>query len=252
MQAWALTVGDNPVQARPQFEAILAQYPTSAGAMEGVAVTNAIDVLNYTAADPKGQLEIAERMIGEAQKLRPNSARVHYIKGVTLRAGGRYEDALVSLEHALTLNQGFTHVHAMVGETMMKLGRVEEGLDRLDQAMRLSPNDGSFGLWLTSVGYGHLLLGRYDESAGFLRRAVDRRPGAAAPLAWLTAAEMLRGNREAAETAAREFRRHAPRGDTDRLVGRASLHPSYPEQSQRLLDAMRQAGIDAPAEASNR
>ncbi len=251
MQAWALTVGENPVQARPQFEAILAQYPTSAGAMEGVAVTNAIDVLAFTAADPKGQLETAERLIGEAQKLRPNSARVHYVKGVTLRAGERYEEALVALEHALSLNHGFTHVHAMVGETMMKLGRVEEGLARLDQAMRLSPNDGSFGKWLATVGYGHLLLGRYDESVGFLRRAIDRRPGSAPPLGWLAAAEMLRGNRETAETAAREFRRRAPRGDAGRLLGLTSVPPAYQEQGQRLLDAMRQAGIEASAQASN-
>jgi tetratricopeptide (TPR) repeat protein len=244
MHAWAATINDTHGAARAQFEAILLQHPTSAGAREGAAWMTAAQVMNEPVADAATQLQYAERLIREAQQMRPNSARVHYIKGFVLRAQGRFEEALAALERSLAINHGYTMAHNMIGEVLLRMGRPEEALVSIETMMRLEPTGPNIGFAMASAGLAHLMLGNYDAGADHLRKAIDLKPNLGWPLALLAAAEVLRGNVEAGQAIALEFRRLPSRLPVDRITGGSQARPSFRERIQPVVEAMRIAGID--------
>jgi len=99
------------------------------------------------------------------------------VAGYMLSLQKQHDEALDLLEKALALNPSCAAAWARSAATLCYLGRAEEALERLDRAMRLSPFDQHLFWHLTICGGASFVAGRYDESAGWLGKALRLNPG---------------------------------------------------------------------------
>jgi tetratricopeptide (TPR) repeat protein len=103
---------------------------------------------------------------------RPNDPEAHGLRGVVLLVGGRYEEALASLDRSTQLSED-PWMLVKRGLTKRLLARYEEALADLDQALSLSPN---FITGLIERGLVYRALERDAESLADLDQAMELNP----------------------------------------------------------------------------
>lgn len=89
----------------------------------------------------------------------------------------RFRPAVEELSQAIDLNPSFALDYGVLGAIFGFGGELEKGLEQLRIALRLSPRDGQQAIFLSAEAICHFVAGRYQESAGLNRRAVQLRPG---------------------------------------------------------------------------
>ena len=74
-----------------------------------------------------GRLEEALRILGEAVKARPGSARANFELARTMVQFGQLAEAAGHLKEAVRLDPSYTAAHLLLGRVYFRLGRVAEG-----------------------------------------------------------------------------------------------------------------------------
>ncbi len=169
-------------------------------AVQGVAVSIVGRERRAFAAEGAGRPEVAERLLREMIRTRPDSADLYYNLGNNLSRQGRNEEALTAWQSALDRNPD--HVSALVNSAIVlaQSGNRGEAARRCRRALEVHPNHSGA---LSSLGSVAALDGRRDEAISWFRRSLEQEPGRAGTHDSI--AQVLAANREFVE-AIRHFR----------------------------------------------
>jgi hypothetical protein len=143
-------------------------------------------------ADPelRGILTGRRRTLREEAKARPApdftiktdllDPDVQYKKGVALKAGGHFREALTQLQFACDCDPGNGNYRAELAHCRFKLHSsfAQKALGELDEALRIDPGAGLAALYAGEI---HQSLGNIAEAEAYYKRAIkpmspDRRP----------------------------------------------------------------------------
>jgi len=150
-------------------------------------------------------------LVAQALAVSPNSAWAHYVKGQTLRAHSRYEDAAIEYETAIAFDRNLANAYAWLGRCKLHTGSVDEVIPPTEYAIRLSPRDRNLAPWYWQIGAVHLLKARTDEAVRWLEKARSAYAGAHHIQSALAAGYGLKGEKERAAAALGEARRLSDR-----------------------------------------
>jgi adenylate cyclase len=176
----------------------------------------------------------------EAVRLDARDAWALSVAGYMLSLQKQHDEALDLFEKALTLNPSCAAAWARSAATLCYVGRAEEALERLDRAMRLSPFDQHLFWHLTICGGASFVARRYDESAGWLGKALRLSPGFNGARRLQIAALARTGELAEARALAEQFLIDCPSFSVQQF-GRWS--PMQRPHLDDLLSALRQAGL---------
>ena len=88
----------------------------------------------------KGDDEGALRELGLADEYEPDTAEVHFMRGILLGKHGKYPEAAIHLEKAASLNPYEPSIHYMLATAYIGEGRYDDAARELEEALRLKPD----------------------------------------------------------------------------------------------------------------
>jgi adenylate cyclase len=191
-----------------------------------------------TSDGEEGRLALEHAL--QAVRLDARDAWVLSVAGYMLSLQKQHDEALDLFEKALQLNPSCAAAWARSAATLFYTGRPEEALERLDRAMRLSPFDQHMFWHLTICGGASFVARRYDESAGWLGKALRLSPGFNGARRLQIAALARTGELAEARALAEQFLIDCP-GFSVEAFGRWS--PMQRPHLDDLLSALRLAGL---------
>ena len=198
------------------------------------------------AAEGAGRPEVAERLLREMIRSRPDAADLYYNLGNNLSRQGRNEEALAAWSTALEKYPD--HVSALINSSIVlaQSGNLGEAERRCLHALEIQPNHPGA---LSSLGSIAALGGRRPEALGWFRRALEQEPERAGTHDSI--AQVLAANRQFAE-AIRHFRiavaKEPFRGDY-RLGLAATLASTGDfEGAWEVAHEGRRLGVELPAD----
>lgn len=98
---------------------------------------------------------------------------------------GKYDEAVAEARKAIALDPNNAESHVALAENLVWSGESREALELIKQARRLDPHNEAYHAYV--AGLAEFALGRLEEAAASLRRALDLNPGFALPSALLAA-----------------------------------------------------------------
>ena len=223
------------------FQKSVESDPNFALAHAGIAFTCYMEVF-YGFGDNQADRLAQGLAAGEqAIALDDKDGFTHYAFGRVLYLAGQGDRAIAELEKSVALNPSFAHGYQGLGMALNWYGRAADGIPKLDMAMRLSPHDPS--LWAMQAARASCCnnLENYDEGVEWARKAVNASPDRL--WAHITLAHALAGQDrpDEARVAIAEARRLKPDLSLS-MIRRLRLH-YHPEYLERLIDALRKAGL---------
>jgi adenylate cyclase len=242
-EAWATGFAQRPMasfyEARRCLERSIAIDPAYARAYAMLART-----YNYTYVEPRNEeylnpsaLQRAGELARTAVQLDASLPEARTMLGANLIFKRRHEEAIAEYEQAFALNPNFSD-HGF-GLCLVFAGQPERAIEVMQASMRLEPFRNATRLAYT--GNAYYMLGRYDDAVTPLRESARRMPDLRITQLWLAAAFAQLGRLDEAHSAADEVRRIEP----DFAIERWKLTAVYkrPEDSERLFDGIRKAGL---------
>ena len=197
------------------------------------------------AAEGAGRPEVAERLLREMIRSRPDAADLYYNLGNNLSRQGRNDEALAAWAVALEKNPD--HVAALINSSIVlaQSGNLGEAERRCVHALEIQPNHPGA---LSSLGSIAALGGRRADALRWFRRALEQEPERAGTHDSI--AQVLAANRQFAD-AIRHFRiavgKEPFRGDY-RLGLAATLASTGDfEGAWAVVHDGRRLGIELPA-----
>jgi adenylate cyclase len=176
----------------------------------------------------------------QSVRLDTRDAWVLSVAGYMLSLQKKHDEALELFERALALNPSCAAAWARSAATLFYIGRPEDALERLSRAMRLSPFDQYMFWHLTICGGASFVARRYDESAGWLGKALRLNPAFNGARRLQIAALVRTGELVEARALAEQFLLDCPDFSVESF-GR--LSPMQRPHLDDLLSALRQAGL---------
>ena len=125
------------------------------------------------AAEGAGRPEVAERLLREMIRSRPDAADLYYNLGNNLSRQGKNEEALAAWSTALEKNPD--HVSALINSSIVlaQMENLDEAERRCRHALEVQPNHPGA---LSSLGSITALDGRRAEALRWFRRALEQEP----------------------------------------------------------------------------
>ena len=185
------------VDAHRLYKRILADHPDEPDAL------HLLGMLTFESGNPKG----AADLIGRAIAQRPNIVDYHLNYARVLRGGGRIDEAIAALRHAVAINPlTSAATYRELAELLVAAGRHAAAAEPMERAVELEPTAESLAL------LGELLLasGRVSDAYRALMRAVQLRPDWAAVHAVLASVQDRQGDLGPAEASYRRAVELAP------------------------------------------
>jgi TolB-like protein/cytochrome c-type biogenesis protein CcmH/NrfG len=243
---------EDAVAALALFNRALALDPDNVDAMVGLASTRTYQVVNlYETAERERLLDEAEALISRAIALAPDHIGVLRARMVMLRACGRFEEAVIAAGSVIALNPGEPTAYRELGLNRLYQGSTQEAVEWFRRADGIAPLDRVRWTWLQGLGRALMQLEQDAEAAEALRLAVHGNPDIAPVRAYLVAAETLIGETESAKRHLATFAELDPGITIKRFVEERSsvpldaVSPIYRRENERILDALRRAGVPA-------
>ena len=182
-------------------------------------------------------LDRAYNLATKAVQLGPNLPFAHATLGWALLWKGEHDAAINAIEHALTLNPGFSyHYRALI---LTYAGQADRAVKVIAATKRLDPFHPPSLLGF--LGHAYYVLKRYDEALPSLRECASRAPDFRAAHAWLAATYGQLGQLEQARTHVAEILRLEPGCSLGRI--RRLIVYRNAEDADHLLDGLRKAGL---------
>ncbi|HME24393.1 MAG TPA: tetratricopeptide repeat protein, partial [Acetobacteraceae bacterium] len=238
------------VEAVALFNRALTLDPDNVDALVGIAATRTYQLVNlYQTAGREALLHEIEGLIARVIALAPDNIRVLKARAVMLRAQGRFEEAIVADRAVIALNPGDPTAYRELGLNALYQGATEQAADWFRRADRVAPRDRARWTWLQGLGRALLQLGQDAQAIEALRLAVHVNPNNARQRAYLAAAEALTGNPDGAKLHLSRLAELDPGLTVKRFaeerssVPLAAVSPIYRHENERVLDALRRAGM---------
>ncbi len=197
------------------------------------------DFLDGWSEWPERSLEQAYAQARNATALDDSLPLTHFVMGIVQLFRKEHEKALGALETALSLDPNFANGYAMLLRVLHYSGRPDAGLEPMKVAMRLDPRQPL--AYLSILGNAYFTLGRYEEAADVLKKAIARNPSAQRPHMWLAATYAQLGLMDEAEWEAEELLALDPDFSLRHIV--RGLPFKNPAHLETIIGALRKAGL---------
>jgi TolB-like protein/Flp pilus assembly protein TadD len=238
-------------EARGLFEAALALDDQNVAALLGLADAHIEEVVIFASDNRADQIATADRAVSKALALAPDSAAVHFSRGIVLFATRLPEQALREHEVAISLDRNLAKSHVNIGLMKLCLGRARETEAHVAQAIRLSPRDPYLSHWHFVVALADLYLGRNVRAINGLRRSVQLNPNWPMSNFVLAGALAMAGLLAEASLACAVARRLNPNFSVGKFRAEAvGDNPIYLAQRELLCEGLVMAGVPVEIEAS--
>jgi TolB-like protein len=235
---------ENMAQARDFYEHALALDPGNIEALVGTASVDLASVRFFFTDDRAARLAAAEATLTKVLSLTSNHALAQYLLGSVHILTNRAVEGIAKCEHALALDRNLALAHSMIGLAKLFSGRAEQTESHVLEALRLSPRDTLAYTWMFSAGAAKLYLGRDEEAAVWLLRAIDANRNLPSSHFYLAAAQAHLGRMSEAQAAANAGLVLNPTFTIRRFrEGAFSDNPTHLAQRERIYEGMRKAGV---------
>ena len=155
---------------------------------------------------------------------------------------GKHDDAVAAAEKAATLAPGDTITLKWLGYYLAWAGRGKEGVTTLKKAMELDPvlaeQDQGY---LDFMGMACFLAGLYEESISVEKKTIEKNGSMTSRDPFLIASLSMLGRMDEAGEAARQWLKVDPTFTLP--LWPYARQCRIPEDSERLLGALRKAGL---------
>jgi adenylate cyclase len=230
------------VESRALFERAAELDPTFVWALYGLMLSHYLDALNQWTESPAetvGQvIQAAQRAVAQDDK----DPLAQLSLGLAYNLSGQQEQSIAALEFAVELNPSLALGNLMLGSFLGLAGRAEEGLEYLHKGIRLSPQDPSMWMYLSYGALVYFSAGRYEETAEWAKRSLQRRPDWPLAYRYLAAGYAHLGRMDEARAALKEMLRLQPQFSLSAL--KVVLASAAPDFVERLIDGLCKAGLE--------
>ena len=192
-------------------------------------------------------LERITTLLSEAAAIDGDHAEVLLASAHLLRLQQRWPELITVLNRLIDMYPTHAEGHERLGFSKIRSGAAEEGIQLLHTALQLDPrNPLAYNIYL-NLGFGLLLLGRYEASIQCHQGNLAANPGVPIWLqAWtwnqMASAYALNGQLSEARSALAEAIRLDPH-DTVRSHYPEVRDPTYMAQIERYREGLRLAGL---------
>ncbi len=155
--------------------------------------------------------------------------------------GFRYDEALLSIERALSLSPNLLSVQFSAGVVKCFVGDPEPALVHFERAMRMSPLDPGMSAYVAMAGGAHVMCGRYEEALAAAERSAHDSPEYVLAHRLKVAALGLLGRLDEARVAARRLLELTPQFTVSRYRSVAPYKDA--EWRRRICEIFLAAGV---------
>jgi adenylate cyclase len=241
---------ETAAEAIDLFRRALQVDPDCANAMVGIGLTRIYQVINLYRIEGRDELlDEAEEMISRAAALAPDHLDALKARALLLRARGRFAEAIVAIEALIARIPAEPTSYKELGLNKLYLGETREAVGWFRRADAIAPRDPERWTWLQGLGRALMQLGDDAGAVGALSQAMDSNPAYLRGKAMLAAAEALAGDAEAARRHMAQYLALEPNMTVQRFAEQRSsvppgaVSPVYRQESQRILEGLRRAGM---------
>ena len=160
-------------RARKAFQSTLADHPTFAPALSGMARSYHLEWLLLARRDP-AHLHLSIELAARAVALSPEDARGYRELGVASLFARRYDESIDALSHGEATSPQFADLLTDLADTLSHSSSPSLGLAKIETAIELNPLAPD-GYWWTAGGTNYL-LGRYEAALACLLKMRDSKP----------------------------------------------------------------------------
>ena len=233
-------------EARHWFERAMTLDPGYAPGYYGMALVLLHDgSANLAHAVPDWQ-QVGERLAEQAVALDPRDSGTHSVLALARRVRGDNVGALEATGRALALNPSDAAAHGTAGATLVFDGHPLDGLLSLATSIRLSPRDPRLHIRHCHLGIGHFLARQLDAAEATALMMIRRWPEHSFGPRLLAAVVAEAGRIPEAQAAFRTAYAMSPKSFDDYTHARMPWFRR--EDFDRVLAALRLAGLESPAE----
>lgn len=226
-------------RARKLAEEALALDPNYPDAYVRLARTYLTDFQTGWAANRNESLMRSVELAQKALKIDDTYPDTYVLLGAIYLFLREHDAALVAVRKAVALSPNHSLARASLGMTLTYAGEPEAAIVELREAIRLSP---LYPDWfLGELGRAYFQAGRYDEAIKVLSERVRQDSDSGEALVLLAAADSAAGRPEQAKEALAKFLEPRPSYTLRQYAGGEFY--KRPEDLQRVLDALRNAGL---------
>jgi tetratricopeptide (TPR) repeat protein len=171
-------------------------------------------------------------------------------KGWVLLTQGRNDEAVSEYERALALDPSNADADSGLGYAYLHVGEFDKSFESFDKAIRLSPYDHALVYWYAGKASADFALKRYDQAIEMARQAIAINPNYVQfAHTILVAALALTGHDAEAREALQHYLALPSTGPLKTIAAWKALNksqrgvPRYVENSERMYDGLRKAGM---------
>jgi adenylate cyclase len=193
-------------------------------------------------SDPIYEAQEGRRLASEAAKIGNDDAVACYTAGWVL-AWHDLDAAAALIGRGLTLNPNEATAWWMSGFVQVWLGWAETGIEHVERARRLSPLDPAAYQGETAIANAHLLLGAYEESLAWARKALQGHAEFQPALRVALAACGMLGRTEEAQALVKRLTGLRAESQTTITALRPALAARDPNFLAVYIEGLRRAGV---------
>ena len=241
---------ETAAQAIDLFRQALQLDPDCANAMVGIGLTRIYQVINLYRIEGRDELlDEADAMISRAAASAPDHFETLKARALLLRARGRFAEAIVATEALMACNPAEPTSYKELGLNKLYLGATLEAAEWFRRADSIAPRDPERWTWLQGLGRALMQLGDDSGAVAALSQAMDSNPAYLRGKAVLAAAEALAGDVASARRHMAQYVAIEPDMTVQRFAEQRSsvppdaVSPVYRQESQRILEGLRRAGM---------
>ena len=234
----------NVAQSRAFFARALAIEADNVDALIGSAGADFWEAINSENPERAARFASAEVSLLKALSAAPDNAMAHMWLSFVKINSNRAAQGIADAERALALNRNLPRALMAMGLAKLMVGRAEETEGYLQEALNLSPRDPLAFNWMFMGGLAKIHLGAFEEAARWLSQSVGANPNSPAAHILLAAALSQLGQVEAAQAEARIGLVLDPTFTIRRFRDLAvSDNPIFLKQRRNIYEGMRKAGF---------
>jgi tetratricopeptide (TPR) repeat protein len=215
--------------------------PSFAGGYAGLSLTHSFPFIFGHIERPDDNARLALEFANSAVARDKNFAQGYSALGLARSVTGQHDEAVVHARRAVELQPGDADAQLFLAFAQMFAGQAQEACDAIKTALRLDPQYVN-GPYLNLLGVACFCAGQYEEAIAAFKKNIERGGPLAPPaIAFRTASYSAAGYREEAKAAAQALLSFYPGFS---LAGfRMAYLFRKPEVTERLLNALREAGL---------
>jgi adenylate cyclase len=241
---WKLAREDMAL-ARHLFERAIKLIPSGEFGASDLAFSHMLEAYYSWTDSRQDSMQDMMRYAQQAVAADDHDAWAHTTLGLANLFALKWDEALASLDHAITLYPNFAPALGMKCLALACSGESDIAIDCFDKAVRLSPHDSLIPMWLMGKFWACWEAKRYPQAITVASEFVRLAPENPTARRQLAAAYSISGNAEEARQLMQEYLRREPGHSAINIRGR--LPARNLATVELFIDALCEAGL--PREA---